>query len=68
MFIILKWSTQEGMKYDLYFGLSANPSLYKSDLDTMEVKPVILELNKKYYWKIVEKKWKGNQNFKNFHR
>ena len=53
---ILKWSAQEGMKYDLYFGLSANPSLYKSDLDTMEVKPVILELNKKYYWKIVEKK------------
>lgn len=53
---IIKWSAQKGMKYDLYFGLSANPSLFKSDLDTMEVKPVILELNKKYYWKIVEKK------------
>lgn len=33
---ILKWSAQEGMKYDLYFGLSANPELFKSDLDTME--------------------------------
>ena len=53
---ILKWSAQEGMKYDLYFGLSANPELFKSDLDTMELKPIILELNKKYYWKIVEKK------------
>lgn len=53
---ILKWSAQEGMKYDLYFGTSTNPSLFKSNLDTMEVKPIILELNKKYYWKIVEKK------------
>jgi uncharacterized protein (TIGR02145 family) len=53
---ILKWSAQEGMKYDLYFGTSTNPNLFKSDLDTMEVKPIILELNKKYYWKIVEKK------------
>jgi uncharacterized protein (TIGR02145 family) len=53
---ILKWSAQEGVKYDLYFGTSANPGLFKSDLDTMEVKPVILELNKKYYWKIAEKK------------
>lgn len=53
---ILKWSAQAGVKYDLYFGTSANPGLFKSDLDTMEVKPVILELNRKYYWKIVEKK------------
>ena len=53
---IIKWSAQEGVKYDLYFGTSANPGLFKSDLDTMEVKPVILELNRKYYWKIVEKK------------
>ena len=53
---ILKWSAQEGMKYDLYFGTSTNPKLFKSDLDTMELKPIILELNKKYYWKIVEKK------------
>ena len=53
---ILKWSAQEGVKYDLYFGTSSNPGLFKSDLDAMEVKPVILELNKKYYWKIVEKK------------
>ena len=41
---ILKWSAQEGMKYDLYFGTSTNPNLFKSDLDTMEVKPIILEL------------------------
>jgi uncharacterized protein (TIGR02145 family) len=53
---ILKWSAREGMKYDLYFGLSANPSLYKADLETMEEKPVVIQLNKKYYWKIVEKK------------
>jgi len=53
---VLKWSASEDSKFDLYFGLSANPSLYKSDLETMEVKPIMLELNKKYYWKVVEKK------------
>lgn len=53
---ILKWTGAEGNTYDLYFGLTALPPLYKSDLDTIEEKPVILELNKKYYWKVVEKK------------
>lgn len=53
---VLKWTAQEGMKYDLYFGLTAHPPLYKSDVETMELKSVILELNKKYYWKVVEKK------------
>ena len=53
---ILKWSAQIGLKYDLYFGLSTDPEFFKSDIDTMELKPIILELNKKYYWKIVEKK------------
>mgnify|MGYP001018583224 FL=1 len=53
---ILKWSAQEGYLYDLYLGTSPNPSLYKSDLKTTEEKPVVFELNKTYYWKIVEKK------------
>jgi uncharacterized protein (TIGR02145 family) len=53
---ILKWLGAPGSKHDLYLGLSANPVLYKSDLDTTEEKPVILELNKKYFWKVVEKK------------
>ena len=53
---ILKWSAQIGMKYDLYLGFSTDPELFKSDLETMELKPLILELNKKYHWKIVEKK------------
>ena len=53
---VIKWSAQLGLKYDLYFGISENPSLYRADLDSMEVKPVVLELNRTYYWKIAEKK------------
>jgi uncharacterized protein (TIGR02145 family) len=53
---ILRWSGRDGVQYDLYFGLTPNPGLYKSDLQAMEEKPFILELNKKYYWKVAEKK------------
>lgn len=53
---ILRWSGREGVQYDLYFGLVPNPELFKSELEASEVKPVVLELNKKYYWKVEEKK------------
>lgn len=53
---ILRWTGTTGMKYDLYFGTSNNPPLYKTDLNNSEEKPVILELNKTYYWKVIEKK------------
>jgi len=53
---ILRWSGRDGMQYDLYFGLTPNPERYKSDLQATEEKPVVLALNKKYFWKVVEKK------------
>jgi len=53
---ILKWSGTDGDTVDLHFGLTANPPLYKENLVSTEEKPVILESNKKYYWKIVVKK------------
>lgn len=53
---ILRWTGKQEMNYDLYFGATANPQLYKSDLTEFEEKPVILELNKTYYWRVVEKK------------
>lgn len=53
---ILKWSGTGGDTVDLHFGSTANPPLYKENLVGDEEKPVILELNKKYYWKIVVKK------------
>ncbi len=53
---IIKWETHEGDRFDLYFGTNPNPPLYKADLLIMEEKPIIIELNKTYYWKIVEKK------------
>lgn len=53
---ILRWTGREGVQYDLYFGLTPTPELYKSDLQATEEKPVVLALNKKYYWKVAEKK------------
>lgn len=53
---IIKWNGTEGNTYDIYFGLTENPELYKSNLQVCEEKPVLLELNKKYYWRVVEKK------------
>jgi len=53
---ILKWTVKEGCLYDLHFGTTQSPTLYKSGLQTGEEKPVVLELNKTYYWKVVEKK------------
>ncbi len=53
---VLQWSGAEGVVYDIYFGLSTDPKLFKADIAVSEIKPVVIELNKKYYWKIVEKK------------
>jgi len=52
---ILEWSGKEGSQFDLYFGTDSDPVLYKSNLKKMIEKPVIIGLNKKYYWKVVEK-------------
>ncbi len=52
---VLEWSGQEGSQFDLYFGTESDPKLYKSNLGKMKENPVIIELNKKYFWKIVEK-------------
>jgi len=53
---ILKWLGETGCTFDLYFGTSPNPPIYKDSLQNMEEKSVIIKLNQKYYWKIVEKK------------
>lgn len=53
---VLKWSASTDCEYDLYFGTASNPPLYKSGLKVAQEKPVIIELNKTYYWKIIEKK------------
>lgn len=53
---VLKWSGADGCMFDIYFGTTANPPLYKDSLLVMEEKPIHLKLNQKYYWKIVEKK------------
>jgi len=53
---VIKWNALADHQYDLYFGTTANPPIYNADLQHGEEKPVILELNKKYYWKVVEKK------------
>jgi len=53
---IIGWSANEGHVYDLYFGTTPDPELYKSGLQATEEKPVILKLNSTYYWKIAEKK------------
>ncbi len=52
---VLEWSGQEGSRFDLYFGTDSDPKLYKSNLEKMKENPVIIELNKKYFWKVVEK-------------
>lgn len=52
---ILEWSGENGSLYDLYFGTEPDPKLYKSDLKNPVEKSVVIGLNKKYYWKVVEK-------------
>lgn len=53
---VLKWSGQAGCLYDIYFGPNTTPQIYKKAVSETELKPVILELNRKYYWKVVAKK------------
>lgn len=51
---ILQWtSAGQSAVYSLYFGINSNPELYKQNISSCEEKPVILELNKTYYWKVV---------------
>ena len=51
---IIRWSADTGNLFDLYLGTTPDPELYKAGLKEMEEKPVILELNKTYYWKVAE--------------
>ena len=42
------------LTYDLYLGTSANPALFKSDINSTSYR-VDIDYNTKYYWKIVAK-------------
>ena len=53
---VLKWSGPADCTYDVYFGTSASPSLFKKAFSATEIKPVIIELNSKYFWRVVAKK------------
>ncbi len=57
--LTLSWSADGAQKYDLYFGTSANPPLYKADLTTNQFSISNLQEGTTYYWKIVAKNQNG---------
>lgn len=58
---ILQWSPVAGSPvYDLYWGTSPNPPLYRKNLTQTAEKPVLFELNRKYFWKVVAKFMTGD--------
>jgi len=51
---IFQWtSAGENAVYSLYLSTNSNPELYKQSITVCEEKPIIIELNKTYYWKVV---------------
>jgi hypothetical protein len=61
----LTWSIcadpdNDSVKYDVYLGISANPSLVSSNILLNSYKPDTLLAQTKYYWKVVAKDNKNN--------
>jgi uncharacterized protein (TIGR02145 family) len=53
---VLQWSPVAGNPvYDLYWGAAPNPPRYRKNLTQTTEKPVLFELNQKYFWKVVAK-------------
>jgi len=48
--------------YDLYFGTSSTPPLFKSDVNTTSVNNVAVTSGTTYFWKIVTKDSQGNNS------
>jgi len=54
--VILTWTCsdpdEDSLKYDIYFGESAVPSLYKSDVSGARYALFPLDFNRTYYWQV----------------
>ena len=62
--LVLSWSCyhSEGLDiiYDIYFGETSTPPLYKKDYQSTIYNPGYLESSKEYFWRIEAKDEKGN--------
>lgn len=62
--ISLSWSGTDPdgdiIGYDIYFGTTSNPQLYRSDLNATNLAGVPVNNNTIYYWMVVSKDSKGN--------
>jgi hypothetical protein len=64
-YITLQWSvtggTRDSLRYDVYFGTNPDPALAVADITDTTLLRSGLELDKLYYWRVVVKNKKGQQ-------
>ncbi|WP_448698141.1 hypothetical protein ACFGVR_15070 [Mucilaginibacter sp. AW1-3] len=64
--VSLTWqnsSSSTSLTYDIYFGTSSSPPVYKSGINTLSLSNVPVQSAKTYYWQVVTKDSNGNSSY-----